>query len=247
MKLRIAFISFLSIITLLSSCDPTIEPAIDMGYDYIPNDTDRYYIYQVDSIYIDLTATPDIYDTTHYQIKETHPYTFLDGMGDTVLNITRFYRADSTQPWIEDTMMTPDVWWMKRTTTRLERTEENLTFVKMTYPIDVDYIWNGNAYNSLGAQDYFYGHAYEPYDSMTAYFPNTITVVQKEDTGNMIQYYYNDEVYALDVGMVSKTEFNIPSLITSSTELPNWFLYPKLKRIKNGSMVTTKLIEYGYE
>jgi hypothetical protein len=246
MNLRIAFISFLFITGLLSSCAPTVEAPVDMGYDFIPNDTDRYYIYNVDSIYIDLFATPDIYDTTHYQIKETHPYTFIDGMGDTVLNITRFYRADSTQPWTPYGM-TPDVWWMKRTNTRLERTEENLTFVKMTYPIDVNYTWNGNAYNVLGAQDYFYGPIDVPYDSLTAFFPKTITVVQKFDTTNMIQYYYDDEVYARGVGMISKTEFNIPTLITDTSTLPNWFAYPHLKRIKHGSMVTTKLIEYGYE
>lgn len=238
---------FISIITaFLCSCQPAIEPPVDMGYQYIPLDTGRYYIYNVDSIYIDLSATPDVYDTTHYQIKETHPYTFLDAMGDTVLNITRFYRTDTTQPWSPYTS-TPDVWWMKRTTTRLERTEENLTFVRMTYPIDENFSWDGNAYNVLDEQAYFYGHVNQPYDSMTAYFPNTITVVQDFDTNNMIQYYYTEEVYAHEVGMISKTKFIIPTLITNTAIMPNWATTPKLKRIFSGSMVTIKLIEYGYE
>ncbi len=239
---------FISLIVtaLLSSCEPTIEPPVDMGYNYAPMDTDRYYIYNVDSIYIDLTGSIDIYDTTHYQIKEMHPYTFLDAMNDTVLNVTRFYRADTTQPWSPYTS-TPDVWWMKRTTTRLERTQENLTFVRMTYPIDINYRWDGNAYNVLDEQEYFYGHVGEPYDSMTAYFPNTVTVVHDFDTSNMIQYYYSEEVYADNVGMISKTKFIIPTLITSFVIDPAWPTKPKLKRIYTGSMVTIKLVEYGYE
>jgi len=246
-KTRFLFFFIGSLLLVISSCQPTIEPPVDMGYSYCPMDTNRYYIYNVDSIYIDLTpTTTDIYDTTYYQIKETHPYNFIDAMGDTVLNITRFYRTDTTQAWSPYTS-TPDVWWMKRTTTRLERTEENLTFTRLTFPFDENYRWDGNAYNVLNEQEYFYGHIAQPYDSMTAYFPNTVTVVQDFDTTNMIHYFYTEEVYAHEVGMISKTKFNITDLITDFSIMPNWPTTPKLKRIYTGSMVTIKLVEYGYE
>src|SRR5688572_28805647 len=135
MKLRY-FIPLLAIVSgLVTSCNPTIEPPADMGYNFIPIDTGRYYIYQVDSIRIQC-QTP-IFDTAHYEIKEFYPYTFLDGSNETAVACIRYYREDSTQAWtlIGDSVLTPNVWWLKRTTTRLEKSEENLKIVKMTYPI----------------------------------------------------------------------------------------------------------------
>lgn len=236
---------------LLTSCAPTIEPPVDMGYNYIPIDTGRYYIYDVDSIYIDIIADPDINDTTHYQIKETYPSTFIDGMGETAINVTRYYRSDSTQAWV---LMTPDVWWLKRTTTRLEKREENLTFVKMTYPIDKTYTWDGNAYNTLGTQDYYYGDEDISFDNGFELFDSTITVYQQFDTSSLIQYYLFTETYARNRGMVHKFEINITDLILDTTEISpwpypglNWYMVPKLKRIRTGSWVEYKLIDDGFE
>ena len=247
MQFRLPVISSLVITGFIASCQPKLDPPVDTGYNYYPTDTGRYYIYNVDSIWIDC---PLANDTFFYQVKETYPSTFTDGMGDQAVNVTRYYRTDTAQSWL---LATPDVWWLKRTTTRLEKAEENLRFVKMTYPIDVNYIWNGNAYNSLGAQDYFYGPEDIPFNNGFTNFDSTITVYQKLDT-NLIEYIYYTETYARGIGMVHKRKYQVDHLrIDTTTCSPwpypgtNWPVVPALKRIKTGSIVTYKLVEYGFE
>lgn len=256
MKIRYLILCIVIALGLAISCN-TIEPPVDMGYNYIPIDTGRYYIYDVDSIYIECAV--GLNDTTNYQIKETYPSTFLDANGVIALNVTRYYRSDSTQAWA---LMTPDVWWLQRTTTRLEKSEENLRIVKMTYPIDENYTWNGNAYNILPAQDYTYGQNDISFNNGFEIFDSTITVYQKEDTGNLIQYYLFTETYARNVGMVHKQKFNIQEAIIydSNDAAPPlgscwelipppmfWYQIPILQRIKKGSIVIYKLIDHGFE
>lgn len=260
--MRIKYLVFylLAGASLLTSCAPTIEPPVDMGYNYIPIDTGRYYIYDVDSIYFDCTAVPAANDTTHYQVKEFYPSTFLDGMGETAINCTRYYRTDSTQPWVISGGT--NVWWIKRTTTRLEKREENLNYIKMTYPIDENYTWDGNAYNNLGSQDYYYGSNNIPFNNGYGSYDSTITVYQKIDTTNMIQYYLFTETYARNIGMVHKYEINIPSAIVYDShdafppltscwqDIPPplyWYQVYILNRIRIGSIVEYNLIEHGFE
>jgi hypothetical protein len=251
MKIRHFLLYILVTVSLLNSCAPTVEPPADFGYNYIPIDTGRYYIYDVDSIRINLTATPYQNDTFHYQVKEFYPYTFIDGLGETATCCTRYYRTDTTQPWAITSGT--NVWWLKRTTTRLEKTEENLTYVKMTYPIDVNYTWDGNAYNVWGTQLYEYGPMDIPFNNGFALFDNTITVIQEHDT-SMIDYFYFTETYARNIGMIHKQEFDITTLITDTNQLVpwpyvgrDWYMVPRTKRIRDGSVVVYKLIEYGFE
>jgi hypothetical protein len=146
--------------------------------------------------------------------------------------------------------MTADVWWIKRTTTRFEKREENLTFIKMTYPIDVNYTWDGNAYNTLGTQMYSYGAMDVSFYDGTNTYDSTITVTHRVDT-NLIEYFHFKETYARNIGMVSKYEYNVNNLILDTTELSpwpytglEWYGVPKLCE-SNRFVVTYKLIEYG--
>jgi len=250
MKLKHLFIILSFSILVATGCENKILPPADSGYNFIPIDTGRYYIYQVDSIRINLTANPYQFDTVHYEMKEFYPYTFLNASNDTVICCTRYYRNADSLPW---TPVGSNVWWINRTTTRFEKTEENLTYVKMTYPIDVNTHWNGNAYNILPAQDYYYGQTDIPFNNGLQNFDSTVTVVQRADT-SMIDYYFFTETYQRNVGMVHKTKYYIPQLVTSTNQWMgwpyaplDWYQVPKLKRIRNGSVVIYKLSEYGFE
>lgn len=235
---------------MITGCAPTIEPPAEMGYAYIPLDTGRYYIYNVDSIYKECSTTLNLLDTVHYQVKEYYHSIVMDADNQPVMRIVRYYRSDTTQSW---TTMTPDVWFMDTTVTRMEKVEENLKFVKLTFPISEGASWDGNAFNVLSSQSYFYGEPAIPFNNGVINFDTTVTVYQQLDT-NMIQYYYFTETFAKNIGMVHKLEFNIDNLQISTSDCPpwpyspfDWFQVPKLWRIKRGSMVTYNLIEYGFE
>lgn len=246
-----AYCSVLIILSFIAvGCSTETEPPVDMGYSYIPLDTGRYYIYDVDSIYKECSTSINLLDTVHYQIKEYYHSIVLDASNNPVLRIERYYRADSTQSW---NTMTPDVWFIDTTITRFEKVEENIKFVKMIFPITEGTTWDGNAYNVFAQQDYFYGAPQSSFNNGVSIFDNTVTVYQQLDT-NMIEYYYFTETYAKDVGMIYKTKYNVENLQTSTGNCPpwpywplDWYQVPKLWRIKKGSLVTYKLIDYGFE
>lgn len=230
---------------LWCSCDPVVEPPADMGYNYFPLDTGRYYIYNVDSIYI--YCDLGVNDTVQYQVKEYYESIVLDANNNPVIRIERYYRADSTQSW---NLMTPDIWFVDSTITRLEKIEENIRLVKMIYPVSEGMTWDGNAFNVFDQQDYTYLDVDVPFNNGIFTFDSTVTVEQLNDT-NMIEHYYFSETYARNIGMVAKKEFSIESLKSMDSGCPTlttfWYLYPGLARIKKGSLVTYKLIEYGFE
>jgi len=257
MKLRYLFAFLLLAMIAGTSCGPTIEPPVDMGYNFIPIDTGRYYIYRVDSIRI--SCIDNVFDTVHYEMKETYPYTFLDGSNEIAVACIRYYRPDSTYSWslLGDSVWTPNVWWIKRTTTRLEKSEENLKIVKMTYPIQTDYEWDGNAYNSNPAKTYYYGTPDVSFNNGFQTFGNTVTVYHEVDTSNLIQYTYETETYARDIGMVHKRWYSFTAITTSAPSGfvfcdamlggQQWYTVPILQRVKNGHLVNYTLIEYGFE
>lgn len=260
MKVRYFLLYLLISASLLTGCAPNIEPPLEFGYNFIPIDTGRYYIYDVDSMYFDCTAVPQANDTFHYQIKEFYPYTFVDGMGDTVVCCTRYYRTDTTQPWA--ITGGTNVWWIKRTTSRFEKREENLTYVKMTYPIDEDYSWDGNAYNPLGQQEYYYGSRDLAFNNGILSFDSTITVYQMVDTITVLKYNYCTETYARNIGMIHKLKILVPQAIVydqndaivpadaCEQNIPapyDWYQFYILDRIHHGTIVEYKLREYGFE
>lgn len=245
MKIKGYIAAFFSLSMLFYSCAPVVEPPIDMGYNFFPLDTGRYYIYNVDSIYIycDLSVN----DTSHYQVKEYYESVVLDANNDPVIRIERYYRADSTQSW---TLMTPDIWFVDSTITRLEKIEENIRLVKMNFPVSEGLTWNGNAYNVLGPQDYTYLQVDVPFTNGIFSFDSTVTVEQFNDT-NMIEHYYFSETFARNVGMVAKKEIGIEQLKNTDIQCPAtaipWYTVPSMQRIRKGYLVTYKLIDYGFE
>jgi hypothetical protein len=241
--------------SILMACN-NVEPPLDMGYNYFPTDTGRYYIYNVDSIYIE--CANNINDTIHYQIKETYPNTFLDASNQQALTVVRYYRMDSSQTW---TIFPPDVWWLKKTENHLEKTEENLAFQKMVFPVSAGFTWNGNAYNVLGAQDYLYGAIDISFNNGYDLYDSTITVYQRKDT-SLIDHYFITETYARNLGMVDKLEINIQGGIVydSYDTLPpaescwqnipppyHWYQINILNRIRIGWIKRSRLVESGFE
>ncbi len=112
---------------------------IDFGYDYYPLDLGLYWEYQVDSvIYRELG---NAVDTTSSFIREEIVEEFLDQVADTIYRIERLYRADSASVEIPT-----DQWATSQNISTMTRTEENLKFIKMVYPIEIDESWDGNAF-----------------------------------------------------------------------------------------------------
>lgn len=191
-------------VSMIFSCkkDKSTEQTQDLGYNYFPDDVGSYVIYEVDSIaYDDQAHTPD---TIHYLLKEIIADTFLDNTGRTTLRIERFYKMyNDTIPYESMNWIGPKVWTANKTQTTIEKKEENITYLKLIFPVKEGKLWNGNVYNSLGEKEYEMISVDEEETINNFYFDSVLSVKQFEEI-NIVKYQIETEKYARNAGLVFK-------------------------------------------
>ena len=211
-------IFFLIVIT--SSCqDSTVEP-VPFDTSYFPLSTGKFIIYEVDSIVMsDFFNTTD---TVHYQLMEAVDSAYTDAGGRQAFRIVRS-RLDS----LNGAWRIIDVWSANVTETTAEKVEENLRFIKLSFPVMLNKTWAGNSYINtdsplviLDDWEYKYTDVNETFDTYAGTFDSVITVLQHEDI-NAIQTVLYQEKYAKQVGMIYKEEQNFE---TQPGSYPNGYI-----------------------
>lgn len=181
---------------LLFSCKKQDNTPIDQGYGYFPTEVGRYAIYEVMEINIDQAVS--VNDTVTYQLKEKIESQFIDNQGRPSLRIERYSRLSDTLPWV-----IKDVWYATKTTTIVEKIEENVRYIKLAFPVKESQSWNGNNFTTLPAWNYQYSQIGSSFSVGALNFGNTVKVIQR-DNFNFIEYEKAWEVYADGVGLIKK-------------------------------------------
>lgn len=211
-------IFFLIVIT--SSCqDSTVEP-VPFDTSYFPLSTGKFIIYEVDSIVMsDFFNTTD---TVHYQLMEAVDSAYTDAGGRQAFRIVRS-RLDS----LNGAWRIIDVWSANVTETTAEKVEENLRFIKLSFPVLLNKIWAGNSYINTDSPlvylqdwEYKYTEVNVPFNTYAGTFDSVITVLQHEDI-NAIQTVLYQEKYAKQVGLIYKEEQNFE---TQPGSYPNGYI-----------------------
>lgn len=109
------------------------------GYDYFPLSTGQVRVYSSDSIIYDNNGTK--IDTFRSFIKEEIAEVFENENNTISYRVNRFFRQDTSRAW---TRM--NTWTASREKNRAIRTEENLKFVKLVFPIKKGQRWDGNVF-----------------------------------------------------------------------------------------------------
>ncbi|MFI5164109.1 MAG: hypothetical protein ACHQHP_02560 [Bacteroidia bacterium] len=199
------FLFFFFCGTVFYSCKKDKQvTSTDLGYNYYPNDVGHYVTYQVDSIWRDDKS--NVHDTIRYMLKELIAATFWDNSNRPTLRIERYYKFYHFNTHSYDTAWSaPRVWTANRTQTTLERKEENITYVKLVFPPALNAQWNGNEYNTLGENDYKVMSVDKPDAVGAMHFDSVavITIAQLNDV-NYIEYMYQYEKYARNIGLIHK-------------------------------------------
>ena len=91
-------------------------------------------------------------------------------------------------------------------------------------PVKNGTIWDGNIFNFKESWDYNYTKLGEPFKD----FGNTVTVNQYLDLINVYRYQRYEEVFAKDVGMISRIRIDVEAEDYSDVTIP------VLERIKKG-------------
>ncbi len=227
---------FLFSVVVFSSCKDKIESEpsgaeIEKSYRYFPLAAGNWMMYDVDSIIHeyadDHTNQPDsLISSYHFQVLEVADSSFIDGEGQIAWRISRYRRDADTMAW-----NFINVWTAKRTNASAQRVEDNVRYVKLSFPVESNASWNGNAFNSMYEEEYNYSEVNVPLSLGGLNFDSSLTVIQKEDF-NLIHQILKKEQYVSGVGMAFK---EMDSLNLNG-----------LQQVTNGYEFRETLIGYGH-
>ena len=210
-ELRIFFIGILSFLAL-AACNKseTEELDRDYGYDYFPLQIGREYLYEIDSIVFRETAAGIQTDTSRTWLLERIVDSLEDNSGQVLYRIERFERKGTDAPW-----EIKNVWTAGRTDRQALRTEDNLRFIKLVFPLRAGESWKGNGYIPAGI--FFEGSSRQveifkewAYQVLSVDEPATVgklsfdrvVTVANADFESIIEYRYAREQYARGIGLI---------------------------------------------
>jgi len=220
--------------TIQISCkkDASISPISVNNKNYFPLEKERYWVYKVDSFYYnDFTSS---IDTFSFELKEYIESEIKDDKGNTSFKVERYYRNNNTETW-----QLKRVWQASFLQNSALKTEENIRYVKLMFPIKQNLKWNGNAYNTLGNQNFEYTDIHKKTSLGTLDFDSVCTVLQMADT-SLISIEYHSEQYAANVGLIKKRKMSLQD--TRSTIQTS---IPIVERANKGTDVIYTIISYG--
>jgi hypothetical protein len=204
---------FLTII-IFYSCSKKDEETVlpDLGHDYAGLEVGKFVVYDVDSFFYD--DFDNSIDTSYYQIKEVVDSEFEDLEGEPAFKIIRYRKEIDSTNWV-----LIDVWNSKLTQTNFQKTEENIKFIKLIFPVGDGKTWNGNSMNSIGEMQYEYT-AVDQSETIGGVGLSSVLTVLQLDNVNLVEEYYHEEKFAKGIGMIYKKQVDISKKeFDTSTEL----------------------------
>lgn len=163
--------------------------------EYLPLMTGTYQIYDVQEKHYYTSA---IVEELHYQVKAEVTDSFPSGNNTYTYVIHRSTRT-ADEPW-----QSLDTWSMRRTGDDFIVSEQNTPYVKIKLPYYPANRWDGNSYNTLGADEYHYGAIGLPQSLNGISFENTLEVQQELNEDAIVFRDERKEIYAAGVGLIYK-------------------------------------------
>ncbi len=185
----------------------------DFKQDYFPLEVGRSWIYQIDSIVYDPSASGTVVDTTSGFLKETVVDTLHDLEGNSGFIIERAYRPTELQPWKVQLR-----WVAYLEPGRAVRQEQNIKLIPLIFPPSKGKKWNGNAFADINTIIEVKGETLVFFKDWAEYrileegtsasiagqsYEKVVTV-NFVDNENLIERRYFQEQYARGVGMVAR-------------------------------------------
>ncbi|MEL7161251.1 MAG: hypothetical protein AAFN92_10885 [Bacteroidota bacterium] len=209
-------LALLSVVLLVASCtEETIAPRdLTADYAYFPLEIGQSNFYRMDSVVLFNTVQGAVYDTTTAEVRETLVESFVDADGVTAYRGERWQRRDADSPW-----RFVQTYVAYRTDQTAVRSEDNLTFTKLVFPLRENVNWDGNAafddnraltigggfVTVYRGWDYRYLEVGQPITLDTGVdLPEAVFVQQDTSANNFIERRVAFERYAPGIGLVER-------------------------------------------
>jgi hypothetical protein len=185
---------------LFYGCQSGINESLTSDDEYMPLETGRYIIYDVEEKHYSLSTAPILLT---YQLKEKIGASYTDVTGQPAYRLLRYRRMSDKQLW-----QTDSVWSARKVNNEIIRTENGRDFVQLLVPVSNQLSWDGNRINTLGSDTYTARNVGEIYRVQGKQFDQTVTVVGQTDS-TLISQTKNIAVYARQVGLIYKERMNV--------------------------------------
>jgi hypothetical protein len=195
---------------LFTNCKQTPdEYTTDLGLEYFPLEVGKFIEYQVDSTIFDPNGDTTVFFSKTL-VKEEIVDTLHDNIGNVLYKVEHFERAADTLPWTIKKVLTESIQGNQAI-----RTEDNLRFIKLVFPVKTNSTWNGNINFNDGlivtvageTLEMFKGWSYRTIQANDAasigdfQFAETATV-EEANNENLIELRRSSSTYAKGIGLV---------------------------------------------
>jgi len=215
-------------LTFLSSCNETleVEPST-LGYDFYPVEIGQFRTYEVEEIRFRITG----FDTTVYQLRETI-FDSIPSLDQTTFLIRRDIRTNDLEEWESDS-----IWTVTPTELFVAVAENNISYIKLTFPVRAGISWNGNSLNARGMQTYYYEDvSASSFDEVP--LSDQIRVIIEDIPENTTGIDLRSEVYARNIGLVEKDYLTQVKCTSGSCG-------DDFGEVEAGRLLKQRLIDYG--
>ncbi|UXP31586.1 hypothetical protein N6H18_14635 [Reichenbachiella agarivorans] len=190
------YCSVLLISLCFMACQSEIDQDTDrLGANYFPMEMGQYRIYDVHEINYYLIGPEE----SNYQLKEEVVDSTLLSHNKIEYKLHRSVRADDTQTWKLDS-----VWTTQVGSSTIVANENNVSYVKLVFPIENNLVWDANVYNTRGAEYYQYAAQKMDTTLFDTLYVDAVKVIQSDlgyyTVGRDDRY----ELFAADIGMILK-------------------------------------------
>gem|GEM_PF-178395 len=206
--------ALIALLAMTNSCKKKEAP--NFHFEYMGLSEGRYVIYDVVDITHDIGATIP-HDTLIYQLKTHWGETYVDNEGRNSRKFRRYTRNTPADAWA-----LKDTWYGLIDGIRGELVEENQRVVKLVFSPTQQKEWDANAYNTFAPLGCYYDDIHKSKTIGGVNYDSTV-VVEQADEQNAILKIRKYEVYAKNIGLISKfymdNDFQQSSIPENGVEL----------------------------
>jgi hypothetical protein len=216
------------LVLLFSACKKEKSEAPKMYFNYFGLTPGRYVMYDVLEVEHDVNLIIP-HDTSRYQLKTFIGGIYTDNFGREAREFKRYKRNTSSDPWV-----LADLWTAIIEDYKAELVEENQRVIKLVFAPTTDKTWNPNAFNSNEVTESYYENIHSA-ATLNGVSYDSILTVRQGYFKSLIDYQNKSEVYATNIGLISKSYKNLK--IAGFDTL----------NVKKGNEIHYKCIGFGFE
>ncbi len=217
------------LLILFGGCEGEEARVPDNGAAYFPLQTGVYQVYDVLEKRYEVAQAPQEFS---YQLMTEIVDSFPSDAGHLTYVMHRARRQTESDPWEQ-----LDTWSVRSEANGIIVAEGNTAFVKLALPVGEGNRWDGNAYNSIGKDEYQVRQMRYPFEVNGVTFGNTVTVEQERNEDPIVFHDERSEVYAAGVGLIYREVVQL-DYCTANDCLG-------LRKIDEGIDMRITIVDYG--